>query len=84
MASPCSIVLSESSSKLLVNKTGIKTLRRFTVFMHKKIAELLLSYLALKTDFCKSFQNVLMAEFVGSQVRDRCLYGYLSLHVVTY
>ena len=52
--------------------------------MHKKIAELLLSYLALKTDFCKSFQNVLMAEFVGSQVRDHCIYGYLSVHVVTY
>ena len=52
--------------------------------MNKKIVELLLSYLALKTDFCKSFQNELMAKFVGSQVRDRCLYGYLSLHVVTY
>ena len=54
------------------------------VFMHKKIFELLLSYLALKKDFCKSFQNVLRAEFVGSHVRDRCFYGYLSLHVVTY
>ena len=59
-----------------------KRLKKFS--MHKNIAELLLSYLALKTDFCKSFQNVSMAEFVGSQVMDRCLYGYLSSHVVTY
>ena len=26
-----------------------------------------------KTAFCISFQNVFMVEFVGSQVRDRCL-----------
>ena len=30
------------------------------------------------------FKMELMAEFVGSQVRDHCLQGYLSLHVVTY
>ena len=58
------------------------SLKKF-VFMHKKIAELLLSYLAPKTASCKYFQNVLMAELVGSQVRDRCLAGYLPLHIVT-
>ena len=64
--------------KVACKQDMYNSLKKF-VFMHKKI-----NYnLALKTDACKSFQNGLMAELVGSQVRDRCLSGYLSLHVVT-
>ena len=68
--------------KVACKQDMYNSLKKF-VFIQKKIAELLPSYLALKTAVCKSFQNGLMAELEGSQLRDRCLSGYLLLHVVT-